>query len=239
MYGAVTPPLQVYEAVPPLPKVYSAVPPPLLCSTPQFTRVESLGNEPTTSSASSLILSSSPTIVSPVSSVIPGVAPVIAQGSTLQSVLPQSQSTAISYTKPHISGVTNYNGYSGIYPQATPLQQVALALKQVSSTTTPLAVPNRSALSMSNMSVNSDAEKERRPNQRRKFQELPICVQVSSISNQVSIYSLLFERLPLYLFCILSHFKGGSLRKDKLFQFEGCNLFNANPCIDISELMVS
>ncbi|XP_008460254.2 protein RIK isoform X2 [Cucumis melo] len=186
VYGAVPPPPQVYGAVPPPPKVYSAVPPPLLCSTPQFARVESLENEPTTSSASSLISSASPTIVSPVSSVIPGVAPVIAQGSILQSGLPQSQSTAISYTKPLISGGTNYNGYSGIYPQATPLQQVALALKQVSSTTTPVAVPNRPALSVSNMKVNSDAEKEKRPNQRRKFQELPICVQGSSITNQDS-----------------------------------------------------
>ncbi|KAE8649293.1 protein RIK isoform X2 [Cucumis sativus] len=193
VYGAVPPPLQVYGAVPPLPKVYSAVPPQLLCSTPQFARVESLGNEPTTSSASSLISSASPTIVSPVSSVIPGVAPVISQGSILQSGLPQSQSTAISYIKPLISGGTNYNGYSGIYPQATPLQQVALALKQVSSTTTPVAVPNRPALSVSNMNVNSDAEKEKRPNQRRKFQELPICVQGSSISNQV--LSLTFEAL--------------------------------------------
>ncbi|XP_038901413.1 protein RIK isoform X2 [Benincasa hispida] len=193
VYGAVPPPLQVYGAIPPLPKVYSAVPPPLICSTPQFTRVESLGNEPTSSSASSLISSASPTIVSPVSSVIPGVAPVVAHGSKLQPGLPQSQSTAIGYTRPLISGGTNYNGYSGIYPQATPLQQVALALKQVSSTTTPVAVPNRSALSMSNMSVNFDAEKEKHPHQRRKFQELPVCVQGSSLSNQV--FSLTFEAL--------------------------------------------
>ncbi|XP_023514657.1 protein RIK isoform X1 [Cucurbita pepo subsp. pepo] len=188
VYGAIPPLLQVYGAVPPPPKVYNAVPPPLLCSTPQqlYTGVDSLGNEPSTSSASSSISSASPTIVSQVSSVIPGAAPVITQGSILQAGLSQSQSTAISYSKPLISSGTNYNGYSGIYPQATPLQQVALALKQVSSTTMSVAVPNRSAPSMSNVSVSTDAEKEKRPHQRRKFQELPICVQGSPISNQDS-----------------------------------------------------
>ncbi|XP_022155063.1 protein RIK isoform X2 [Momordica charantia] len=199
VYGAVPPPPQVYGAVPPPPQVYGTVPPPLLCSgmsTSQqlFTGVDSMGNEPTTSSASSLISSACPTIICPVSSIIPRVAAVSTQGSVLQSGgLPQPQSTAISYSKPPVSGGTNYNGYNGIYPQATPLQQVALALKQVSSTVTSVAVPNRSAPSVSNMSVSSDADKEKRPHQKRKFQELPICVQGSAINNQV--FSLTFEAL--------------------------------------------
>ncbi|CAI9276915.1 unnamed protein product [Lactuca saligna] len=62
---------------------------------------------------------------------------------------------------------TSYNGYGGIYPQATPLQQVALALKQ---STSPIISGN----------ANLEMEKEKRSphththTHKRKFQELPV-----------------------------------------------------------------
>ena len=75
------------------------------------------------------------------------------------------------YTQPVLSGGTSYSGYGGIYPQATPLQQVALALRQSSSpigSATPVA-PSAEL----KMSVSSNSEKEKWPPQKRKFQEVP------------------------------------------------------------------
>nr|XP_018439213.1 PREDICTED: protein RIK isoform X3 [Raphanus sativus] len=79
----------------------------------------------------------------------------------------------VSYLQP-VAGGTSYSGYAGIYPQATPLQQVAQVLKQsvspVISTVPPTLL---TAASLSNPSDISSKEKERRPPQKRKFQELP------------------------------------------------------------------
>lgn len=83
--------------------------------------------------------------------------------------------------QPHFSalGGTSYNGYGGIYPQATPLQQVALALRQ--SVPTAAAVPISTSLDAAvtppNLNTTSypvpqnDAKK--KPAPKRKFQELP------------------------------------------------------------------
>ncbi|XP_071722842.1 protein RIK-like [Rutidosis leptorrhynchoides] len=83
-----------------------------------------------------------------------------------------------SYSQPIISGGTSYSGYDGIYPQATPLQQVALALRQAPSPINSTVPPTASmGITISNSATNlnsgSSSEKEKRPPQRRKFQELP------------------------------------------------------------------
>ncbi|XP_048433955.1 protein RIK isoform X4 [Pyrus x bretschneideri] len=79
------------------------------------------------------------------------------------------------YPQPLLSSGTSYNGYAGIYPQVTPLQQVALALRQSSSPITSTVAPTTSAPSTEpKVNVTSGSEKEKQPPQRRKFQELPV-----------------------------------------------------------------
>ncbi|KAJ3702786.1 hypothetical protein LUZ61_006491 [Rhynchospora tenuis] len=100
---------------------------------------------------------------------------------------PVSQPTVPPYfTNPVPTSGTHYNGYyEGIYPQATPLQQVALALKQASpaaitpaTVSIPVASPSASsaASSLPSMSSSSSGETNKRPTQKRKFQELPVAV---------------------------------------------------------------
>ncbi|KAM0058272.1 putative KH domain containing protein RIK/BLOM7 [Helianthus debilis subsp. tardiflorus] len=92
--------------------------------------------------------------------------------STAGYVLPPATSL-VTYpgTTPVVSHGTGYNGYGGIYPQATPLQQVALALKQVTS-------PVTSTVSVSqkigNTTTSTVSEKEKQPAHKRKFQEGPV-----------------------------------------------------------------
>ncbi|KAL5219586.1 hypothetical protein ABZP36_020270 [Zizania latifolia] len=103
------------------------------------------------------------------SSVSTGVnASLVAPSVTLQSGCPTyygvpPPSNLICPSQP-ANGGTFYGGYGGIYPQATPLQQVALTLKHASSTST-------STMAMVNPCSSAEADKRA---QRRKFQELPI-----------------------------------------------------------------
>ncbi|KAE8021804.1 hypothetical protein FH972_007665 [Carpinus fangiana] len=171
---------KVYSAVPlpPPQQVYSAVPPPqqLLAG------VQSSGNELTVNASSAAGLTSASVGSAPapqVSSIrAPGLPPVFSQGTVSQSGgylnSGVSQGNVIGYSQHLISGGTSYIGYGGIYPQATPLQQVALALRQspslVTSTIAPTTlIPTKE----SKQSFKSDSEKEKRHPQRRKFQELP------------------------------------------------------------------
>ncbi|ONK60188.1 uncharacterized protein A4U43_C08F15320 [Asparagus officinalis] len=87
----------------------------------------------------------------------------------------------VSYTYPSVSGGTYYSGYGGIYPQATPLQQVALALRKAPAQTTPglastacatISSTASAEIVSSNMTSSSSAETEKRRQQRRKFQEV-------------------------------------------------------------------
>ncbi|GMY12905.1 protein RIK isoform X1 [Fagus crenata] len=169
---------KVYSAVPPPQQVYSAVPPPqqLLAG------VQSSGNELKVNSSSAASLTAATvgsTLSPPVSSVrVPGVPPVFSQGTVSQSggylSCGQSQGNVIVYPQPLVSGGTSYNGYGGIYPQATPLQQVALALRQSPSPVTSTIAPTTSVPSSELKSSSiSDPEMEKRPPQKRKFQELP------------------------------------------------------------------
>ncbi|RDX93369.1 Protein RIK [Mucuna pruriens] len=220
VYSAVPPPQQVYTAVPPPQQVYSAVPPPqqvysgpsllkqvpTAISPPQqvysavppphqlLTGVQSSGIELeagiglTTSSMSA-------TVVVPPASLV-GMTGVTA-APTLWTA-PQStghlnsgpQANMIGYTPPLVSGGTSYIGYGGIYPQATPLQQVALALRHSPPVASTVA-PTTSALNYESKSTSSsDLEKEKRPPQKRKFQELPVCSKGTTKLNQV--FSLTF-----------------------------------------------
>ncbi|KHN13557.1 Protein RIK [Glycine soja] len=197
VYTAVPPPHQVYSAVPPPqqvysgpsllkqiptaispPQVYSAVPPPQQL----LTGVQSSGID--LEAGASLITSSMSaagvlTPVPPASLVgVTGVTGALTLGTTPQSIRHLSsgpQANMTGYTPPPlVSGGTSYIGYGGLYPQATPLQQVALALRHsppVASTVAPTtSASNRGSKS----TLSSDLEKEKRPPQRRKFQELPV-----------------------------------------------------------------
>ncbi|PWA73292.1 hypothetical protein CTI12_AA257940 [Artemisia annua] len=80
-----------------------------------------------------------------------------------------------------LSHGTSYNGYGGIYPQATPLQQVALALRQ---STSPITSTVSATQKTGNTSASTISEKEKRPPHKRKFQELPATAEGPSITNQ-------------------------------------------------------
>uniref|UniRef100_A0A0E0NRJ1 Protein RIK n=1 Tax=Oryza rufipogon TaxID=4529 RepID=A0A0E0NRJ1_ORYRU len=72
------------------------------------------------------------------------------------------------------NGGTFYGGYGGIYPQATPLQQVALTLKHASSSSTQVvSATSTSTSTVAMVNPCSHAEADKR-SQRRKFQELPV-----------------------------------------------------------------
>ncbi|KAJ4973466.1 hypothetical protein NE237_006640 [Protea cynaroides] len=159
-------------------KVYNAVPPPqqLLAG------VQSSGNEqkqnlgPVAGLTSSAVGS---TPIPPVSSItVPEISGIYPQATVSQpGRLPSyglPQSNMVCYPQSAVTGGTRYSGYEGIYPQATPLQQVALALRQSSpfaiSATAPV-VSEGSTLPKANPSSKSE---EKRPVQKRKFQELPV-----------------------------------------------------------------
>ncbi|XP_010502971.1 PREDICTED: protein RIK-like isoform X2 [Camelina sativa] len=97
------------------------------------------------------------------------------------------QPSPVSYLQP-MAGGTSYSGYAGIYPQATPLQQVAQVLKQSISPVVSTVPPTMlTAASVSNPSDISSTEKERRPPQKRKFQELPADCKVPAKPKQLEL----------------------------------------------------
>ena len=75
---------------------------------------------------------------------------------------------------PQASGV-GYSAYTGLYPQASPLQQVALALQRTpvtQSSIQPSLLPLQSE-TYKKPSTSITAQMEKQEKQRRKFQELP------------------------------------------------------------------
>ncbi|CAN1848086.1 Protein RIK, partial [Linum perenne] len=99
---------------------------------------------------------------------------------------------AAAYPRHLENGGTCYSGYAGIYPQATPLQQVAHVLRQLPSSITSTVAPATSVGSKESLtSTNTDtvtafdSEKEKRHSQRRKFQELPVDSKVPARQLQV------------------------------------------------------
>ncbi|XP_061365914.1 protein RIK isoform X2 [Gastrolobium bilobum] len=214
VYSAVPPPQQVYSgpsllnqiptAISPLQQVYSAVPPPQqLLTGVQRSGIElEASTGLTTSSMSSTVVS---TPVPPASLVgVPGVTSALTSGTTPQSAgylssgLPANM---INYTPPSVSGGTSYIGYGGIYPQATPLQQVALALRHSPPVASTVAPTTSASNKESKSTTSSRLEKEKRTPQKRKFQELPVGLKGTKKLNQV--FSLTFHEaswLTLNLF---------------------------------------
>lgn len=178
-------------------KVYGAVPPPqqLLAG------VQSSGNElnlktsPSACSTSSSVSSTPTPLVPPLT--VPGAATVFSQGAVTQCgglFNPgQPQSNLVRYPPPSLTGGTSYSGYGGIYPQATPLQQVALALRQSPSPVASTMSPSTSTVStVSKSSVASFSEKEKRQPQKRKFQESPVALKGPTQSQQVWMHFSLY-----------------------------------------------
>ncbi|KAK7273327.1 hypothetical protein RIF29_14376 [Crotalaria pallida] len=193
-YSAVPPPHQVYSApslskqipsaIPP-PQVYSAVPPPQQL----LVDVQSSGIELeastgiTTSSVSSTVVSIP---VPPASLVlVPGVTTALIPGQSAGYLSSGHKANMIGYSPPLVSSGTSYIGYGGIYPQATPLQQVALALRHTPPVASTVAPTTSASNGESKSTTSSDLEKEKRPSQKRKFQELPVDSKGTAKLNQV------------------------------------------------------
>ncbi|XP_057970047.1 protein RIK isoform X2 [Malania oleifera] len=177
-------------------KVYNAVPPPQqLLAGVQNLATELKGNENSDAGLTSSNVGSVPAAPSVPLVTATAVNCVLSQGLISQSRglvnCSQSQPNIVSHPLPSLTSGTSYSGYGGIYPQATPLQQVALALRQSNS---PVAFATATITSAANTmpksSVNSSPEKEKQPPQRRKFQELPVASKGPAKSHQV--FSLTF-----------------------------------------------
>ncbi|GJN08662.1 hypothetical protein PR202_ga26606 [Eleusine coracana subsp. coracana] len=109
-------------------------------------------------------------------------APPITPSETLQSGVPSPCN--VTCPDPLVNGGTFYSGYGNIYPQATPLQQVAFTLKHASSLATNV-VPVASTLASTEMNVTSSSDMDSdKCSQRRKFQELPVS-KAPAAENQV------------------------------------------------------
>lgn len=212
---------KVYSAVAPPQQVYSAVPPPQLL----LAGVQNSGNELPVNESSAAGLTSSTVSFSPAfpfsSLKIPGLPPVVSQGTVPQSGgylnCGQSQGNVVGYSHHLLSRGTSYNGYGGIYPQTTPLQQVALALRQspspvTSETASTTPAPNKESKST------SDPEKEKRPLQKRKFQELPATSKCPAKPHQVSVQSRAWL-FRTWLLGILHTFTRGGKKKTKKIGF--------------------
>ena len=126
---------------------------------------------------------------------VTGVTGALTLGTTPQSIRHLSsgpQANMTGYTPPPlVSGGTSYIGYGGLYPQATPLQQVALALRHSPPVTSTDAPTTSASNGESRPTSSSDLEKEKRPPQRRKFQELPVGSKGTTKLNQVIALSLI------------------------------------------------
>lgn len=177
---------KVYSAVPPPQQVYSTVPPPqqLLAG------AQNSGSDVKAISSASLT-STVDITPTPVASLFgsAGVFAVFPQGNVSQSGGKlngvQSRAELVSYAQPLASCGTYYNGYGGIYPQATPMQQVALALRQSSCPVLSNVAPTTS-IAGTEPNRNASSSLEKRSPQKRRFQEGPIGSK-SSKFNQVPI----------------------------------------------------
>ncbi|XP_071703750.1 protein RIK-like isoform X2 [Rutidosis leptorrhynchoides] len=142
-------------------KVYGAVPPPKQLAGESIAQI--------TANSASL---TSDFIQTPSTSLVTST--LLSNGHCLPGVSSHPQSS--------LSHGTSYNGYGGIYPQATPLQQVALALRQ---STSPMnsTIPATQKIGTTTSTV---IEKEKRLPHKRKFQELPVAADGPLKTNQES-----------------------------------------------------
>ncbi|CAI0432023.1 unnamed protein product [Linum tenue] len=185
-----------------LAKGYNAVPPPQQL----LTGVESSGNLSSVNTCSvadiaSPTMTSIPSIEAS-SSTVPNLGALGSQG-VLSSAggmvgFGLHQLSSVAYPQHLTKGGTSYSGYGGIYPQATPLQQVALVLRHtpsINSTVTPvISVGSATPLENTNTykSTSCHSEKETAM-QKRKFQELPIRSKAPAKQFQVSMQVLLMS----------------------------------------------
>ncbi|XP_022879468.1 protein RIK-like isoform X4 [Olea europaea var. sylvestris] len=167
-------------------KVYVAVPPP-----PQLLgEVQNSGNESVVKECVSSSLTSSG-----------GMTGDVSHGAGLQSMgllnpgMPQASTVCHSHSS--LIGGTSYIGYEGIYPQATPLQQVALALRQSTSSVTATVDPAAKASSAKSPTTVVPSE-EKRPPQRRKFQELSAAAKGPATTHQVFSLTLYEAYRPIF-----------------------------------------
>ncbi|KAL3624050.1 hypothetical protein CASFOL_032866 [Castilleja foliolosa] len=112
---------------------------------------------------------------------------IAALSSTVSLGQPQAKSAC--YPQGLTSG-TNYNGYCGIYSQATPLQHVALALRQSTSPVTATVAPTTTTAESTDPQKEVHYLAKNKRSQKRKFQELPIAAKGPPNPNQV--FSLTF-----------------------------------------------
>ncbi|PIN14529.1 putative RNA-binding protein, partial [Handroanthus impetiginosus] len=155
-------------------KVYGAVPPP-----PQL---QAGSQSPGDASKVNGIASFSSTALAGVSSIASQVP--LSQPIGLSNPAPPPANT--TYYPHGMTSGTSYIGYGGIYPQATPLQQVAQALKQSTSPITAVVAPATTATSADPPKEVHSPVQDKRP-QRRKFQELPAAAKGPANPNQKNI----------------------------------------------------
>ncbi|XP_039137136.1 protein RIK isoform X2 [Dioscorea cayenensis subsp. rotundata] len=137
-------------------KTYNAVPPPQ----------QLLAGLSSASSGSTCM----PVVSMPTASLKPSGS---SDSNTCSPIMAQPTPSQLNYSHPSVSGGTSYSGYGGIYPQATPLQQVALALRQAPPNTSSAATTSQAMVSPKT-NTSSCVEIDKRPPQKRKFQELPV-----------------------------------------------------------------
>ncbi|KAF3793526.1 RIK protein [Nymphaea thermarum] len=158
-------------------KAYNAVPPPqqLLVGVQTSSANEENKISDRIVSASACSATTSTALSS--SSVV-AISPAMAVVSTVHSQV-IGPPGVVNIGQPHLSTAnccppsftgTNYNGYGGIYPQATPLQQVALALIQPPNQAPPVQGSSSDAGTKSSEPEKPQTDKR---SHRRKFQELP------------------------------------------------------------------
>ncbi|XP_059283739.1 protein RIK isoform X3 [Lycium ferocissimum] len=163
-------------------KVYGAVPPP-----PQpLASVQGSGSESEVNNIPATNVAAAAAV--PVTAV-GGVTSVVSQGTVPQSLgslhsVPSQPPTGV-YPHQLVTSRTSYIGYDGIYPQATALQQVALALRQSTSPVTATVAPTTTGASFTSQ-TSIGYEKDKRPAQKRKFQELPAAGKAQAAVNQDS-----------------------------------------------------
>ncbi|XP_075090481.1 protein RIK isoform X1 [Nicotiana tabacum] len=171
-------------------KVYGAVPPPPQpLASIQGSGSESEVNNIPAANVAAQILSSTTAAAVPVTAAA-GVTNVVSQGTVPQSVgslnpVPSQPPTGC-YPHQLVTSRTSYIGYDGIYPQATPLQQVALALRHSTSPVTATVAPATTGASITSQ-ISIGSEKDKRPAQKRKFQELPAAGKSQVTVNQNSL----------------------------------------------------
>lgn len=101
----------------------------------------------------------------------------------------KSRNATVCHPRASLIGGTSYIVYEGIYPQATPLQQVALALRQSTSPVTVAVGPSTTAAN-AKLPTKVGPSEEKCPPRRRKFQELSIAAKGPANSHQVSVITM-------------------------------------------------